>query len=180
MATRSSKRLGRRERRWAFMPSDSNWKRPSVSPREKSSKVSLSSIGILSMSTSRPWDSLMEARQALRTERVLRPRKSIFSRPMGSTKCPSYCVVMRLSPAVGMMGMVSISGSRLMMMPQACTPMLRVVPSRRMASSRMRRFWGSSPSSNSASLGFSLKALAKVIFGVSGTMDARAFASASG
>ena len=99
---------------------------------------------------------------------------------MGSTKCPSYCVVIKLSFSVGLTGIVSISGSRLMIIPQACTPTFRVVPSKRMASSRMRRFSESFPSSTSASFGFSLNALAKVILGVFGTIAASALASESG
>ena len=85
MATRSSNRLGSSARRCFFIPSDSNWNSPVVSPRAKSSKVSLSSIGMLSMSISTPRNSWMLARHALSTVSVFRPKKSIFSRPIGST-----------------------------------------------------------------------------------------------
>lgn len=41
---------------------------------------------------------------SLEVERVRKPRKSILISPIGSTKCPSYWVVIRLSPSVGMIG----------------------------------------------------------------------------
>ena len=117
------------------MPSDSNWNRPVVSPRPKSAYVSASSSGILSVSMSIPRNCLMSDTHSFSTVSVLRPRKSILRRPTGSTKCPSYCVVRSDSFSVGITGSVSISGSREMITPQACTPGWRMEPSRRAARS---------------------------------------------
>ena len=156
-----------------FMPGDSNWKRPVVSPRLKSAYVSLSSSGILSVSSSpaafriafgtRGLSLPRSATHSFSTVSVLRPRKSIFRRPTGSTKCPSYCVVSSLSPppvpfpvprspfpflppfsGVGMTGRVSAIGSREMMTPQAWTPGWRMHPSRRPARSMSLWTTGSS------------------------------------
>ena len=129
MATRSSKRFGCNARRCFFIPGDSNWNSPVVSPRENSLNVSSSSRGISFSSRTRCLDFLMFSRQVLMMERVRNPRKSILISPIGSTKWPSYCVVMRLSPSVGMIGIWSVSGSRLIRIPQACTPVCLTEPS---------------------------------------------------
>ena len=136
MATRSSKRLGWSARRCFFIPGDSNWNNPVVSPRENSSKVSLSSRGISSASSVTCFDFLIFSRQVLMIDNVRNPKKSIFIKPIGSTKCPSYCVVIKLSPSVGITGMWSVSGSRLIRIPQACTPVCRTEPSK-ISASRM-------------------------------------------
>ena len=75
----------------------------------------------------------MSATHSFSTVSVLRPRKSIFRRPTGSTKWPSYCVQSSDSSGVGITGSVSMSGSREMRMPQAWMPGWRMQPSRRAA-----------------------------------------------
>ena len=137
-----------------FMPGDSNWKSPVVSPRLKSAYVSLSSSGMRSGSSSpealriaagtRGLSFPNSATHSFSTVSVFNPKKSIFKRPTGSTKWPSYCVVKSLSPVsaprsplpffppfsgVGMTGSVSTMGSREMMTPQAWTPGWRMHPS---------------------------------------------------
>ena len=197
MATRSVSFSGWSAMRYFFIPIDSNWKSPVVSPRPKSSYVSLSSSGILSVSSSpsalriasgtRGLSLPRSATHSFSTVSVLRPRKSILSRPTGSTKCPSYCVVRSLSSApgasdapfplpfapplsgVGMTGSVSAIGSREMMTPQACTPGWRMQPSSRPARSMSLWTTGSSELNADSRSGDSLRAFLKVIFGVSGT-----------
>ena len=71
----------------------------------------------------------MFSKQVLMIDNVRSPKKSILIKPIGSTKCPSYCVVIKLSPSVGIIGIWSVSGSRLIRIPQACTPVWRIEPS---------------------------------------------------
>ena len=113
-----------------------------MSPRWKTRNVAGSSSGIDERSTSSPRTSLIVARHSLKTVSVLRPRKSIFSRPIGSTKWPSYCVFISDSPSVGMIGSESMSGSREMRMPQAWTPGWRTDPWSFSEMERMRRTMG--------------------------------------
>ena len=161
------------------MPGDSNWNKPVVSPREKSLKVSSSSNGISSSWRVMCLDFLMFSRHVLMMESVRSPRKSILIKPMGSTKCPSYCVVIRLSPSVGMMGMWSVSGSRLMRIPQAWMPVCRTEPSSVSANWMVLAISGFCECFSFSRSGFSSYAFFKVIFGVSGTILARRLASES-
>ena len=67
------------------------------------------------------------------TERVLSPRKSILIRPVDSMTEPSYCVTSMLSPvalsSAVLKGTTSLISIFPMMIPQACTPVLRIFPS---------------------------------------------------
>ena len=161
MATRSVSFVGWSAISHFFMPSDSNWKIPVVSPRPNSLYVSWSSSGILSGSRqpsgprrnsgTRGLLGPRIATHSFSTVSVLSPRKSILSSPTGSTKCPSYCVVKSDSPSVGITGSVSISGSREMMTPQAWTPGWRIPPSSFFARSMRRCTVGSGDSNASTS-----------------------------
>ena len=181
MATRSSSPLGLSARKCFFIPSDSNWKSPVVSPRWNNSIVSLSSAGSASTSTSMPRNSFMLAKHSLITVSVLSPRKSIFRSPSDSTKWPSYCVVRSDSPSVAITGVVSRSGSRLMMMPHACTPLFLTEPHSSSAR-RSTRFVSSVPWSRSlrrsglASYAFSNF----LMVGSKGTIEASRLASGRG
>ena len=67
------------------------------------------------------------------TERVLRPRKSILMSPVDSMTEPSYCVTSIFSPvalsSAVLSGTTSLMSIFPMMIPQACTPVLRMFPS---------------------------------------------------
>ena len=67
------------------------------------------------------------------TERVLSPRKSILISPVDSMTEPSYCVTSMLSPvalsSAVLKGTTSLISIFPMMIPQACTPVLRIFPS---------------------------------------------------
>ena len=92
MAIKSSSRFGSRSLRYLFIPVDSNWNIPVVSPLLNNSKVLLSSSGIVSILISIPFDFFMLSMASLIIDSVLRPRKSILRRPTDSTWLPSYCV----------------------------------------------------------------------------------------
>jgi hypothetical protein len=74
------------------------------------------------------------------TVSVLRPRKSIFSRPSLPTAFMSNCTVM--SPSCRVSGTNSSSGRSVMMMPAACLPVLRTMPSSTRAWSMIFRATG--------------------------------------
>jgi hypothetical protein len=90
---RSSKRSGCIRWQMSVASEDSNWKIPSVRPRDSRSYGAGSSSGIDSMSIRSPPASAMDATASSMTVSVLRPRKSIFSRPTFSTLVMSHCVV---------------------------------------------------------------------------------------
>ena len=165
--------------------------------------MSLSSSGILSgsrkpsaplnASGTRGLFAPSKLTHSFSTVRVFKPKKSIFRSPTGSTKCPSYCVVKSFSPdsaaessffplrsGVGITGSVSISGSREIIMPHAWTPGWRMEPSKCAARSIRRWIIGSLDSNAAFRSGASLRAFAKLIFGVSGTSEASLLVSARG
>ena len=76
----------------------------------------------------------MLSRASLIIDRVLSPRKSILIRPVDSITEPSYWVTSILSPVVLSSAVLSGTTSLIsifpMMIPQACTPVLRMFPSR--------------------------------------------------
>ena len=68
-------------------------------------------------------------------ESVFSPRKSILISPVSSITFPSYCVTMVFSLESELLSTAvltytqSVMSSRHIMTPQACTPVLRTVPS---------------------------------------------------
>ena len=151
MAIRSSKQVGCSSIRERCMPADSNWNVPVVMPLQYSSNVLGSSIGIFSMSMSMPWFSLMLARASLMMERFFSPRKSILISPVSSMTPPSYWVTMIFSPSLSvavLTGTQSVMSSRPMITPQACTPVLRTLPSSFSAKRMVSPTLGSSLSSS--------------------------------
>jgi hypothetical protein len=96
-----SMRSGRIFIRMSFIPPDSNWKMPSVSPRQKIPKTFGSSRGSFSGSTSLPVLARTRSRARWIVVSVRRPRKSIFISPTFSQVGPSHCVIRSsLSPWV--------------------------------------------------------------------------------
>ncbi len=77
------------------MPSDSNWKTPTESPRASISYVLASSSGSASIDGRSPVDFSMMSSAASITSRLRRPRKSIFSRPISSIGPIAYWVTVR-------------------------------------------------------------------------------------
>ena len=102
-----------------FMPSDSSWNTPSVSPRPSMSYVRASSSGIVARSKSGFVVRLISSLAAFITVRLRRPRKSNLSRPMRSTMFMSYCVLTSLSPSLTS-GTWSVSGFFEITTPAAC------------------------------------------------------------
>ena len=151
-----------------FMPPDSNWKMPLVSPRRKSSSTRWSSRGILSRSSGSSTVSPAAARLASASrptarkissagsvsrisffansivESVRSPRKSILRRPTFSQVGPSHCVTASSAPpAARQSGTMSSSGRVATMTPAACTPWLRAWSSSPRAWSNTRAIFGS-------------------------------------
>jgi len=73
MAIKSSSRFGSRSLRYLFIPVDSNWNIPVVSPLLNSSKVFLSSRGIVSTLISMPFDFLIFSIASFIIDSVLSP-----------------------------------------------------------------------------------------------------------
>ena len=125
---------------------------------------------------------------SLSSERVFRPRKSILIKPVDSITWPSYWVTAHFklgksgSSAVET-GTWSLIGLRLMIKPQACIPVPRMVPSSILAYLMVLRSRGSAEASASRSSGthsraffkFSLRGLPS---GASGRRSGIAFFSA--
>ena len=86
------------------------------------------------MSTVSPRLLWISFRQSSMTVSVVRPRKSIFSRPIFSMAFMSYAVTIS-SFFARVMGTSSVSGCGAITTPAACTPAPRTSPSRRMAAS---------------------------------------------
>ena len=181
MAMRSSNVLGCSSRRYFCIPGDSNWNVPIVLPLQYSSYVFGSSIGIESMSTSilRLWRIFSNA--SFITESVLSPKKSIFMRPVSSMTLPSYWVTSIFSPvslsSAMLIGTGSVMSSRQMIVPQACTPVLRTLPSSIFAYLIVSRRVGSGDASASRSSGTACMALGKFILRPSGRRSGMALQS---
>ena len=105
-------------------------------------------------------------------DRVLRPKKSILMRPVSSMTLPSYCVTSSFSPvslsSAMLMGTWSVMSSRQMIVPQACTPVLRTLPSSIFAYFMVSRNNGSGDASASRSSGTAEIAFGRFIFIPSG------------
>ena len=104
-----------------------------VRPSLYSLYVRGSSRGIVSIFKSMPWRRFMLTKASLMIESVFSPRKSILISPVCSMTEPSYCVTssssfVSLSGAV-LTGTTSLISVFPMMIPQACTPVLRTFPS---------------------------------------------------
>ena len=115
------------------MPGDSNWNVPIVRPSQYSLYVAGSFMSMWSISTAIPFVCFMLATASLMIDRVLSPRKSILIRPVSSITDPSYCVTSIFSPvslsSAALTGTQSVMSSRQMIVPHACTPVLRTLPS---------------------------------------------------
>ena len=110
---------------------------------------------------------------SLSMDKVLSPRKSIFISPVSSMTCPSYCVARSLWPgsdlsSAVLTGTQSLMASRQMMVPQACIPVPRTVPSSIFAYFIVLLSCGSGLASASRSSGTHLMALGRFIFRPSG------------
>ena len=81
-----------------FIPADSNWNTPSVSPSESILYVFLSSNGILLISSSIPFLSLIISRAWVIMVKFFKPKKSIFKRPIFSQSSFGYSVITLFSP----------------------------------------------------------------------------------
>ena len=87
---------------------------------------------MLSISSVRPWVSVMSLSVLWMTVRVRRPRKSILSSPMASMSSMAYCVT--TSPLAPLdSGTILCRGSGEITTPAACTEAWRDRPSRRRA-----------------------------------------------
>ena len=113
------------------------------------------------------------------SDRVFRPKKSIFIRPVSSITCPSYCVQLVFSSlksgssAVDT-GTQSLIGSRQMMKPQAWMPVPRTVPSSILAYLMVLLSRMSVDTSAICSSGVHLMALVRFIFILSGSLSGMA------
>ncbi len=125
-----------------FIPSDSSWNMPSVSPRLIISYVFASSSGIVAMSKSEFTVRRISSIAAFITVRLRRPRKSILSSPTRSTMFMSYCVLTVLSP-IFTSGTWSVSGFFEITTPAAWVDALRASPSIEAAVSSSLRICGS-------------------------------------
>ena len=125
-------------------------------------------MSIVSMSISIPFVCLMLATASLMIDNVFKPRKSILIRPVSSITAPSYCVTSIFSPvslsSAVLTGTQSVISSRQMMVPHACTPVPRTLPSSILAYLIVSCRMGSSDSSASLSSGTALIAFFRFIF----------------
>ena len=144
------------------MPSDSSWKTPVPSPRESISKVLASSIGIAPISISTPRERWMISTASSITSRLRSPRKSIFSRPISSIGPIEYWVTIlywrsalpeplplpfaagALRSSASWRGTISCSGRSAITTAAAWIELLRMIPSRPWATSRIFLASGSS------------------------------------
>mgnify|MGYP007132072849 CR=1 FL=1 len=110
------------------------------------------------------------------TVRVFSPRKSIFSRPSLPTAFMSNCTV--TSPSCSVRGTNSSSGLSVMMMPAACLPVLRTMPSSTRAWSKIRFATGLRLTSSRSSALFVIES-SSVMLSSSGIIFASRSASAN-
>ena len=120
------------------------------------------------MSIFTPWVCSTVSTASLIIERVFKPRKSILISPVSSITEPSYCVTSIFSPVslstAVLTGTQSVMSSRQMIVPQACTPVPRTLPSRIFAYLIVSRIAGSSDSSAAFNSGTALIAFLRLIF----------------
>ena len=139
-----------------------------VRPSLYNSYVGTSSISILSMSKTIPLLCLMFSTASLIIERVFKPKKSILINPVSSMTEPSYWVTNIFSPvslsSAVLTGTQSVISSRQIIVPQACTPVLRTLPSNILAYRMVSRNIGLDEASASCSSGTSSMAFGKFIF----------------
>ena len=125
-------------------------------------------MGMLSMSIFTPWVCSTFSIASLMIESVLRPRKSILIRPVSSITAPSYCVTSIFSPvslsSAVLTGTQSVMSSRQMIVPQACTPVPRTLPSSILAYLIVSRMMGSVDSSAALSSGTAMMAFWRFTF----------------
>ena len=139
-------------------------------------------MGSFSRSMVLPVEMRMFSTASFRMERVLSPRKSILMSPVSSITCPSYCVQSSLCPGSALSSAVdtgtqSLISSRQMMVPQACMPVLRTVPSSILAYLMVLRSLGSSDTSACRSSATVLMAFSRFIFSPSGSRSGMALQS---
>ena len=105
---------------------------------------------------------------SLMMDKVFSPKKSILIKPVSSITEPSYWVTSIFSPvslsSAVLTGTQSVMSSRQMMVPQACTPVLRTLPSSILAYFMVSRKIGSVETSASCNSGISSMAFDKFIF----------------
>ena len=177
-APKSSNTVGFKSLTSFFIPPDSSWNTPSVSPLFKRSKVSGSSSGILFISRSIPWRILIKSRVSLMIVRVSSPRKSIFKRPSFSMCTIGYCVVVVFS-FESAIGIISSSGLCEIITPAACVPTWFLSPSRCRASSTRRLTISFSSQSFFSSMP-SFSASSSLVPGAEGIMPAHLLESENG
>ena len=133
------------------------------------------------MSNSCPVVSRMFSIASLMMDRVLRPRKSIFIKPVSSITEPSYWVTNISSPVslslAVLTGTTSEMSYRPMMTPHACTPVLRTFPSNICAYFKVSRIKGSRPVAASFSSGTYSIASFNLNFFMSGILSGTNFAN---
>ena len=100
---------------------------------------------------------LIFSRASLIIDKVFKPKKSILISPVSSITEPSYCVTSIFSPvslsSAVLTGTQSVISSRQMIVPQACTPVLRTFPSNIFAYLIVSRRIGSEETSAACSSG---------------------------
>jgi hypothetical protein len=146
-----------------------------VRPEFRSAKVLASSIGTFSMSNAGPHARRTFSTASAMTVSVFSPRKSIFSRPSFPTAFMSNCTV--TSPSWRVSGTNSSSGLSVMRIPAACLPVLRTMPSRTRACSKIRPATGFFETSSRSSADLA-RACSRVMLISSGIILARRSASA--
>ncbi len=104
------------------------------------------------MSNFGSWRDLTNLTASSMIESVRRPRKSTLRRPSFGQTSPSYCVVTTSDFAPLASGVYMTTGSLVIKVPAACTPVLRLRPSSLSESSSRRLTCGSLASSSISGL----------------------------
>ena len=114
-------------------------------------------MDILSMSSSKPRCRRTLATASLMMDKVFSPRKSILISPVSSMTEPSYWVTSIFSPvslsSAVLTGTQSVMSSRQIIVPQACTPVPRTLPSSILAYFIVSRTSGSGEASAACNSG---------------------------
>ncbi|OQA03329.1 MAG: hypothetical protein BWY68_00764 [bacterium ADurb.Bin400] len=130
MAIMSSKTDGLSSFRYRFIPSDSSWKTPVVSPRDNNSYVDRSLSVRVSMLRSISCIFRMIRKAFWIIVKFVKPRKSIFNKPKCSIGFIEYSVTTEMSPlAASWRGRYSVNGSLEITTPAAWTDACRTTPS---------------------------------------------------
>ena len=139
-------------------------------------------ISIWSTSISRLRLRRIFSTASLIIDNVFNPRKSILINPVSSITEPSYWVTSIFSPvslsSAVLTGTQSVMSSRQIIVPQACTPVPRTLPSSILAYLRVSRTNGSDDASAACSSGTYSMAFRRFSF-LSGILSGTSFARRS-